>query len=57
MKCGFWIFLIRYELHAIRLAKLKEIASENGKSAEDTNACEVEMSETKRPANVPPPTP
>ncbi|XP_015892306.3 uncharacterized protein LOC107426597 isoform X1 [Ziziphus jujuba] len=44
-----------YELHAIRLAKLKEMASGHGKST-DTDACEVEMAETNRPANLLPPT-
>ncbi|PON70798.1 BSD domain containing protein [Parasponia andersonii] len=45
-----------YELHALRLAKIKEIALKNGKLTE-MNACEVEMAETKNAANLPPPTP
>ncbi|KAF3435991.1 hypothetical protein FNV43_RR23083 [Rhamnella rubrinervis] len=45
-----------YELNAIRLAKLKEMASENGETT-DANACEVEMAEKKHATNLPPPTP
>ncbi|XP_062078692.1 uncharacterized protein LOC133783147 isoform X2 [Humulus lupulus] len=44
-----------YELHAIRLAKIREISLENAKST-DGSACEVEMSETNS-ANLPPSTP
>ena len=49
-------FSIRYELQAIRVAKIKEMALENVESA-DKSECEVEMAETKNSANLPPPTP
>ncbi|XP_061967945.1 uncharacterized protein LOC133691448 isoform X2 [Populus nigra] len=44
-----------YELHAIRLAKLKMMAIENEESL-DTIGFEVEMAETKQSANLAPPT-
>ncbi|KAL9360801.1 hypothetical protein Peur_048924 [Populus x canadensis] len=44
-----------YELHAIRLAKLKMMAIENEESS-DTIGFEVEMAETKQSANLAPPT-
>lgn len=50
------LVIIRYELHAIRLAQKREIALENGKST-NRKACEVEMAETNNAANLPPPTP
>lgn len=42
--------LIRYELRAIQLARLKEMAMENEKSTSasaSASACEVEMAEAK----------
>lgn len=52
-----YCYKIRYELQAIRLARIKEMALENGKSDDDKNACEVEMAETKSSAKLPPPSP
>ncbi|CAK9162364.1 unnamed protein product [Ilex paraguariensis] len=43
-------YVAKYELHAIRLAQLKQLRVENENSA-DTNACEVEMSEAKQVAS------
>ncbi|XP_034915938.1 uncharacterized protein [Populus alba] len=44
-----------YELHAIRLAKLKRMAIENEEPS-NTIGFEVEMAETKQSANLAPPT-
>ncbi|CAI9107439.1 OLC1v1006790C1 [Oldenlandia corymbosa var. corymbosa] len=41
-----WNYVAEYELHAVRLAKLKEMSAEN-KTQTGTNAVEVEMSEAK----------
>jgi hypothetical protein len=54
-KFDLWYNVIRYELHAIRLAKLKMMAIENEESS-DTIGFEVEMAETKQSANLAPPT-
>lgn len=45
------MYLPRYELHAIQLAKLKEMRLENG-TRKDVNTYEVEMSETKQAKSV-----
>ncbi|KAL5562097.1 hypothetical protein UlMin_031844 [Ulmus minor] len=45
-----------YELQAVRLAKLKEMALGNEKST-DKSAYEVEMAETKSVGHLPPPSP
>ncbi|KAI7734211.1 hypothetical protein M8C21_018980 [Ambrosia artemisiifolia] len=44
---------LRYELHAIRLEKLKQIAIEN-QIDPNTSAVEVEMFEARKPANLEP---
>ncbi|KAL5794804.1 hypothetical protein ACOSP7_003398 [Xanthoceras sorbifolium] len=44
-----------YELHAIRLAKLKSMAMENQETS-DTSSYEVEMAETKQAAHLAPST-
>ncbi|XP_076895847.1 uncharacterized protein LOC143548624 [Bidens hawaiensis] len=46
----------KYELHAIRLEKLKQIAVENKKDP-NTSAYEVEMLESRKPTNLEPATP
>lgn len=43
--------LAEYELRAIRLEKLRQMAIENEKVS-DSSACEVEMLETKQPTRV-----
>ncbi|KAI3526508.1 hypothetical protein L1887_05765 [Cichorium endivia] len=48
-------YVAKYELHAIRLDKLKQIAAENKKDS-DTNGYEVEMLEARKPTNLEPPT-
>ncbi|KAI3829828.1 hypothetical protein L1987_03956 [Smallanthus sonchifolius] len=45
----------KYELHAIRLEKLKQIALENKKD-QNTSAYEVEMLEARKPTNLEPAT-
>lgn len=49
------IFIIRYELHAMRLEKLKQIAIENKKDS-NKSAYEVEMLEARKPTNLEPAT-
>ncbi|KAI5679977.1 hypothetical protein M9H77_01204 [Catharanthus roseus] len=44
-------YIAKYELHAIQLAKLKEMRLENG-TRKDVNTYEVEMSETKQAKSV-----
>ncbi|XP_076926705.1 uncharacterized protein LOC143589979 [Bidens hawaiensis] len=46
----------KYELHAIRLEKLKQIAVETKKD-QNTSAYEVEMLEARKPTNLEPATP
>lgn len=48
--------IIRYELCAIQLEKLKTMATENEKSS-DISPYEVEMAETKHTEHVSPPSP
>ncbi|KAG6426809.1 hypothetical protein SASPL_111043 [Salvia splendens] len=43
---GKFINLSRYELHAVRVARLKQIRLEND-TVSNSSACEVEMSDTK----------
>ena len=50
------LFFIRYELHAIQLAKLKRIAMTSEKTS-DTSAYEVEMAERNQAASIAPSTP
>lgn len=50
------ILIIRYELHAIRMEKLKQIASENKKKDSNTNGYEVEMLESRKPTHPDPTT-
>ena len=50
------LFFIRYELHAIQLAKLKRVATTSEKTS-DTSAYEVEMAERNQAASVAPSTP
>lgn len=51
-----YLLSFRYELHAIRLEKLKQIAIENKKDP-NTSAYEVEMLESRKPTNLEPATP
>jgi hypothetical protein len=48
--------IIRYELRAVQVAKLKSMAMENEKSSE-TSVYEVEMAEAKHTESLAPPTP
>ena len=48
--------IIRYELRAIQLEKLKTMATENEKSS-DISPHEVEMAETKHTEHISPPSP
>jgi hypothetical protein len=52
----FLALIIRYELRAVQLAKLKSMAMENEKSSE-TSVYEVEMAEAKHTESLMPPTP
>lgn len=45
--------MVRYELHAIQLDKLKQMKMEN-KNTPDVAACEVEMSEAKQTTDLSP---
>ncbi|KAL2470660.1 BSD domain-containing protein [Abeliophyllum distichum] len=48
-------YVIEYELHAVRLEKLKKLRTENG-TVSNTSACEVEMSEAKQDMGMGPAT-
>jgi hypothetical protein len=48
--------IIRYELCAAQVAKLKRMALENEKSS-DSSPCEVEMAEAKHAEHLAPPSP
>ncbi|CAI9288358.1 unnamed protein product [Lactuca saligna] len=49
-------YVAKYELHAIRMEKLKQIASENKKKDSNTNGYEVEMLESRKPIHPKPTT-